>query len=226
MKRSLPIALVAALALCLFAIPAFAHDAGSAFELVATKASKAPVLDGNLDDAAWLEAALSNAIASGFVDHTGSRLLTNQSIAHVVWTDEALYVAMVNFRDMSKVTMFNDGGLSFGSEEENELYFDVDHKHILHVQYAWDAYGAVWASDGNTSGMEAVTKHTDYGWVAEVKIPWSILKVTPEQGKLIGMNINGYNTQDMAYFTWSPTYGSFANPPRFGGLVLGGPLVR
>lgn len=219
----MPIALVVALALA--AAPALAHEPGSTYEIVAVKASTAPTIDGVLDDRAWLEAALNNSVASGFVNHPGTTLMKGQTVVLVAWDEQALYLAYLNYRDMSRVTMFQDGMVSFGAEEENEFWFDYNHSHATAHQFAWDAYGAKWATDGNTAGMEVATSHNELGWVAEVKMPWNLLKVSePAEGLMLGWIFTGYNSVEAMYFGWSPTYGSFNNPPRWGGLILGGAL--
>lgn len=225
MKRTLPIALVTALALFLVALPAFAHEPGSTYEITAVKATSAPVLDGILDEQVWVKAALNNSVAAGLVNHPGTTLPKGQTIVFAAWDEEALYLAYTNYRDMSKVTMFEDGIVSFGAEEENELFWDWEHSHttLSRIQFAWDAYGAKYATAGfSTEGMEVATNHTAQGWVAEVKLPWANLQVdAPEEGQLFGLNFTGYTTQDAMYIGWAPTYGSFDNPPLFGGLVLG-----
>lgn len=225
MRRSLPIALVSVLALCLMALPAFAHEPGSTYEVVAVKATEAPTLDGVLDDAAWLQAALNNSVATGFVNHPGTTLMKGQTVVFAAWTEEALYLAYANYRDMSKVTMYDDGVVSFGVEEENEFWFDYNHSHMASHQFAWDAYGSKYATDGNTAGMEVATSHNELGWFAEVKLPWNLLKIdAPAEGTMLGWIFTGYNSVEGMYFGWSPTYGSFNNPPLWGGLILGGQL--
>lgn len=223
MKRTLSIALVATLALCLLAMPAFAQNAKSVYRIAATKFTEAPVIDGELDDAAWLQAAKNNSVVSGFANHPGTILMKNQTVVIAGWTEEALYLAYLNYRDMSKVTRFEDGMVSFGAEEENEFWFDYDNSMINSGQFAWDSYGAFTSPSGHsTAGVEVATKVTPIGWVAEVKIPLANLGVTePVEGYEMGFIFTGYTTEENMYFGWTPTYGSFNNPPRWGVLELG-----
>ncbi len=222
MKRTLSIALVALFALML-AVPAFAQDAKTVYRVKATKFAEAPIIDGELDDAAWLQAAKNNSVVAGFVNHPGTILMKNQTVVLVGWDDENLYLAYLNYRDMSKVTRFEDGTVSFGAEEENEFWFDYNNSGINSGQFAWDSYGAYTSPSGHsTAGVEVAVKDTPVGWVAEVKIPLANLLVTePAEGYELGFIFTGYSTEENMYFGWTPTYGSFNNPPRWGVLELG-----
>lgn len=209
--------------------PGFAGEIGKTLEVKAVKVSRAPTIDGKLNDAAWLEAALAGSVLSGFVTHTGDAIVEHQSVVYVAWDAQNLYIASKNHRsDMNKLVVINksDGNIAFGSEDDNEFYFDGSHRHSSHLQFAWNPAGARWASNNDTSSWTVATSSDQTAWYAEAAIPWSTLGVRAMEDALFGFNMNGYVAASGQWMAWAPTYGMFAQPHRFGHLILVGPVQR
>lgn len=227
--RALKTALIAASVMALAAVPALAGEIGKSVELKAVKVTQAPTIDGKLNDQAWLEAAYAGSKASGFVTHTGDAIVTDQSIAYVAWDEKNLYLAFKNYRaDMSKLVALStgNGSIAFGSEDDNEIYFEADHQHAGLVQFAWNPNAAKWSSIGDTDSWQVATSKDSTAWYAEVAIPWSTLGAQPAVGKLFGFNLNGYTAANAQWMAWSPTFGMFAQPSKFGHLILADVYVK
>jgi len=228
-RSLLVVGLVALLAGAL-AVPALAHDEGMGLAptVVAYKASSAPVIDGKLDDAAWLDAALAGAKVSGFVTHVGDAIATDQTIAYITWDDENLYVAFKNYRtDMNQlVANMTEPMSSVFLEDDNEVFIDPFHDHATFIQFAWNAIATKWSGIGDVESWQVATSKDDTAWYAEVAIPWTLVGVTPAEGLTIGFNVTSHVIWNDQWTTWSPTFGTFLNPRRFGHLQLAGQYVR
>lgn len=228
--RSLMVVGLVALLAGIAAVSALAHDPsmGIAPTVVAYKASTAPVIDGKLDDAAWLEAALAGAKVSGFVTHTGDAIATDQTIVFVTWDDNNLYVAFKNYRtDMNLLVANMTQPMSaVYMEDDNEVFIDPFHDHATFIQFAWNALGTKWSGIGDVESWQVATSRDNTAWYAEVAIPWSLVGVAPAEGLTIGFNVCSHVIWNDQWTTWSPTFGTFLNPRRFGHLQLAGKYVR
>ena len=73
------------------------------------------------------------------------------------------------------------------------------------------------------SGTIAVTRKTEKSWTLELQIPLKNLKIKPPQlGEIWGFNICRLRktVKNGQYTCWSPTFGNFGNPERFGKLIF------
>ncbi len=89
------------------------------------KVSKAPTIDGKLDDEAWKIAEKAGAYFTDFTLNTGGKPSVNTE-AWMVWDDENLYIAFRNYQDMNslKATVTQDsGGSGLSKDDDNEYFF-------------------------------------------------------------------------------------------------------
>ncbi|MDO9542958.1 MAG: sugar-binding protein [Kiritimatiellia bacterium] len=193
---------------------------GTVMELKVVQASVGPVLDGKLDDRAWLEAGLYGSKASGFVDATGAKLAEYQPVVLAAYDQENLYVAVKSFVPDSDKLVANSkpGEFSWG-DDLIQMFFEpaLDG---WYVHYGINSKGVT-----TLDAVKAATAIAKTYWVLEIAVPWKVLQVTPQEGMLMGFNIAGCQVAaGGGWITWMPTYGGFHNPERFGYLALGSVL--
>ena len=74
----------------------------------------------------------------------------------------------------------------------------------------------VWNSNSKTA-----VSRTKNGWVVELAIPFSKLSgTTPRIGAIWGFNLCRVRPMSKQHFAFSPTFGLFAKPERFGKLIF------
>jgi len=166
-------------------------------ELPAVKTEQPPAIDGILDDACWQDAPK----AVGFTDQRTEKPAKNQSIGYVVYTDEAIYVAIHLYDDTPDKIVARQGKdqTRFSGEDWVSFSLDPFHTHQfsdrnffmanpLGTKYAHLATGR--AEKSEWIGLwKAVAKIVDDGWIVEMEIPWQILDY-PETTEPIRMGIN------------------------------------
>lgn len=167
-------------------------------EILAVKAEKPPIIDGKLDDNCWKTAPQ----ADGFTHVETEKLVKDQTIVKLLYTDKAIYVAWHNY-DSDPKTIVTDKKLDSRQFLEAEsVCFSIDpfHTHqsrprIRFMVNPFDQQKFERLSSGNqkksklTNDWKARTKIVDDGWIAEMEIPWQALDY-PETTEPIQMGIN------------------------------------
>lgn len=215
---------IAVLAVC---VVGSASEGEYVVTMKAPKAAEAPAIDGDLTDSAWLDAALAGAKTSGFITHDGLAITQTQPVAFVTWDETYLYVAFRVFHaapDQLVAAGTADGDPVWQGDDV-ELFIDANHDHLTHFQFALGHNNVKTVPTDaslDVSLIKTATSHDSRGWSAEIALPWSALSLEPEVGLVIGFNLNGHSINPIdQWFAWSPTFGAFAQPARFGHLELG-----
>jgi uncharacterized lipoprotein YddW (UPF0748 family) len=198
-------------------------------EVKIPSASSPPVLDGKLDDAVWQDATRLS------LDYTnlGDTACVPTEV-RIVYDAENLYLAWIchevpNKSIQAKVTE-RDGPLF--DDDSIEIFLDVEGSARDYYHFALNAIGAKYDShrqdsDFNPEWQAAVGRPQD-AWTAEVAIPFSALKSSsPTAGATWRANFCRNRTAvgqppEIQNTCWSPTYGSFHTPIRFGRIVFSG----
>jgi hypothetical protein len=178
----------------------------------AIRAEKAPVIDGDLDDAAWQSAPE----ITGFTQHdpNDGQPATQPTIVKVVYDDDAIYFA-AHMKDSAPATTLlarrdnsleSDwfrigldpqldrlGGAAFWVNPSN-VQVDMILYNDIYEDWSWDA---VWAS---------AAKSVADGWVAEVRIPYSQLRFTKQDVHTWGINFarRTARNKEVAYLVNTP----------------------
>ena len=166
-------------------------------ELPAVKTDQPPTIDAVLDDVCWQDAPK----ATNFTDGHTKELVKNQSVARLVYTDEAIYVGIYLYDDMpDKIVarQTKDQTLIRG-EDFASLSLDPFHTHQfadrnwfmvnpLGTKFAHLATGR--AEKSEWIGLwKAEARVVKDGWIVEMEIPWQMLDY-PDTRKPIRMGIN------------------------------------
>ena len=166
-------------------------------ELTALKISHPPKLDGVLDDACWQDAPQ----AINFIDERTGKPAENQSVAMLVYTDKAIYVACHLYDDSPGEILAKETKDGIRLQGEDWVSFSIDpfHTHRFGGRnfFMANSLGTKYAH--LTTGIEGQTKWlqswhvaaqiVDDGWVVEMEIPWRVLDY-PETAEPIQMGIN------------------------------------
>lgn len=190
------------------------------------KKGTAPKLDGKLDDACWEKA---KSFSIDYDNRTGIKIKL-QTIAKAVYDSKFLYLSiycqepkMENIKDSCRQA---DGPV--WNENNIDMFFvpknPKDLKHII-----VNSLGTVCDVDmpngkNNmkwSSGIKSATSRTKAAWTVELAIPFSkISGKTPRLGAIWGFNLSRVRPMEKQYLAFSPTFGLFAKPERFGKLIF------
>jgi hypothetical protein len=171
--------------------------------LAALKVDEAPVLDGELDDPAWQDAAVTEQFAegTGFSASRGHRL-------RLIYTDEALYLGARFDKAPGDVlradhTERDDGYLWM--DEGIEVFLDPNLDRANYFQFISNLNGVQSGYQYNDvhrkkreygkarewNGVWSVaTEEADDHWIAEIRIPWSTVDVLPGATHRIGLHVS------------------------------------
>jgi hypothetical protein len=157
-----------------------------------------PVIDGLFNDYEWV----TGGKAEGFVqmEPVEGEPSTERTEAYFLYDDENLYVGVKCFtREPAKIVKQITGRDNQGSADWLEIHLDTFHDHrnaYLFVttpgsakcdgKYSEDGFTEDWSWDGV---WWVKTSVTDFGWIAEYKIPFSTLKFPRKENHTWGLNI-------------------------------------
>ncbi|HEY5609842.1 MAG TPA: carbohydrate binding family 9 domain-containing protein, partial [Thermoanaerobaculia bacterium] len=197
-KRS-PLTIAVAVAL-LFPTLTRAQEAKPRPAYQAIRATVAPVMDGDLSDAAWQNAPEITGFTQ--IDPEEGKPVKDETRIKIVYDDQAIYFSAM-MEDKGKVTPLlarrdsdlNNGDyirISIDSQHDrlNGAAFVVNASNVqmdmilyndIYNDNSWDA---VWAS---------ATKIVPNGWTAEVRIPYSQLRFPDKPVHTWGFNISRWN---------------------------------
>lgn len=159
----------------------------------AVRAPAAPVIDGDLDDAAWAAAAWTLE----FVDIEGAHrpLPTHATRVKMTWDDSALYIA-ANLAEPDLWATITERDAVIYHDNDFEWFIDPDGDALRYFEFEVNALGTVWDlflpkpyRDGgkaenvwNIDGLRSAVRldgtlndpsNRDVGWTVEMAIPWS-----------------------------------------------------
>jgi len=192
MKR---IALTAFLAfLCLLAV---ARDTIPRKSYCALFTSKAPTIDGYIEDEAWLDGTWTGEFTQ-FEPHNGAQP-SQQTQFCVMYDDNNIYVAIKAFDTQTdsivrRISRRDNGdgdfaGIAFDS------YFDRQTGFAFTTNAAGVKNDFIWVNDGRVEDDTwdpiwfTTTKSYDWGWAAEMKIPLTQLRFRISDEGIWGMEV-------------------------------------
>jgi hypothetical protein len=141
-----------------------------------------PVLDGSLDDACWKEAFC----ASGFYRPDRNQPATEETFAYLCYDREHIYVGFYckDSQPDSITALETKRGGRTGRDDNVRVYLDVQHGHREQYEFRVTARGTQedYIPGGSAEKVEwrgdwrAAARIVQDGWVAEMAIPFSILR--------------------------------------------------
>ncbi|NOY79423.1 MAG: DUF4838 domain-containing protein [Kiritimatiellaeota bacterium] len=203
-------------------------------QVVAPGALTPPVIDGRLDDDVWKRAP--ELVVN--LDKDTGRPRRVAAAVRIYYTRDNLYLGircdeplLPRVRDS---IIRHDGKV--WSENDLEIFFDVNNAAQDYHQICINTLGTLF--DKSILGGKEVeweskatvaVGRTPTAWFAEIAVPFAALApALPEPGDVWGFNVCRVRTvaKPTEYTCWSPTFGGFHAPKRFGKLIFGGGFVR
>ena len=167
-----------------------------------------PEIDGRLGDAAWIEAQAS----SGFWVTTQERWPAEPTDVMVVVDDERLYVAIRAWDSVPEqiLALETVRDRKMGNDDQVKVEIDAFGDHEGVSRFSVNALGT---QEGNIAGGRAsnsswkglwyaAANRTDYGWVAELAIPFEILNYRPGTDEL-AINFSRYQNRAREWSQWA-----------------------
>ena len=179
-----------------------------------------PVLDGNIGEACWAKAA---RVALSLTDGRAPQEPTSVAM---FYTSKGLYLG---FRCQDKeaanqtcretrrdANVWNDPSI--------EIFLDPrltrSHYYHLALNQRGVQYDAANVDDSWNGRWQAATRTESGAWFAEVFLPFSDFDLDWTTGEWWGINLCRENHRAQEESSWSPTYGGFHTPDRFGQIGL------
>ena len=194
------------------------------------KTQTAPELDGVLDDTAWK----SKPTLRGFLLNRGSAPASAQTIAHLTWDENALYVgvrAEEPRMDLLTTDAVEAEAKRVWRDDLIELFVDVHNDDITLTHLGITAGGATVGQFNVVSGaaktaidiepdIDVAWKRGADHWIVEAAIGWSTFGVRPKAGEVWGLNINRGRPHAGEYSSWAGVQGGFLQPTAFGDMYF------
>ncbi len=197
--------------------------------------SRAPKIDGVLDDPAWNEAGTG----TGFRGENGEdprgkvRLLTGQDARN-------LYVALECFGDedalKSLVADSTDHDASdIWADDEMEVFIDPAGERKSYYQIIVNAGGVSWDAFHAAPGQPDTSWEPKYrhkarvgprSWILELALPWSIFNRTAKANTEWAFNALIHRRRAAEWLYWSPVFNRTAHTPQKFGELVGMPAKR
>lgn len=200
-------------------VAAMAAAAGPALlQFSIPKVDQAPVIDGKLDDAAWLTASIKGGKFISDVSSTGTTLIDYPRIVYAGYDANALYVAYQMFAPDVNALIVDDA--KWWYNDEVELIMQPNQTGAV-IQFGFVTNGVVGSNGVSTDGVKNAVVKEGIRAVIEVAVPWSTLGVSaPQVGDKWGMHFSGYQTNPPLWMSFSQASG-FLKPEMMGIAVFG-----
>jgi hypothetical protein len=173
-----------------------------------TEASKAPKIDGKLDDEAWLMAEASGEFWNSLQDRSPS----DQTEVMSIGDGEYLYFGFRMYEsepeEIQATRTVRDAGLGYDDSITVELDTFFNRRDIS--EFSVNAAGTQTdeIAGGRSSKIEwkgdwlGAAVRTDYGWSAEFAIPFEILNYDEDTTRF-GLNFQRYQSRTREYTHWA-----------------------
>jgi hypothetical protein len=185
-----------------------------------------PKLDGKLDDPAWQKAGKTTMQYTSL----GFDVLQPTDI-YLMHSKDTLYVGFRCRESKLNMLKFNatehDGPVF--NDDSVELFISTqstDAGAAVYYHFATNVLGTKYEQKGGSAwngAWECITGREPGAWTAELAIPFASLgagTVAPGSTWRVNFCRNRTVSGTMENLAWSPTYGSYHTPGRFGSLIL------
>jgi len=187
----------------------------------------APVVDGKLDDPMWNQAVRFSLLYNNLGEYP-----SQPTGVYLAYDEQNVYIGYQSYEpdmDQIKATVTERDGSVF-TDDSLEVFLIPGVEPVDYYQFALNTLGTKYDTQVYDAGFTpewqaAVSKEGKY-WKAEIAIPFSALKqIAPAAGTIWRANFCRNRVLQMAAdqahnMCWSPTYGSFHTPVRFGKIVF------
>ncbi len=196
-------------------------------EVEVPRVSSAPVIDSKLDDPMWDQAVRISLLYNNVGGSAGQ-----PTEAFLASDEQNIYIGFQCFEphmDELKTTVTEHDGPVF-NDDSVEVFLQPRKDSGDYYHFALNTSGVkyealVYDLDFNPQWQAVMSREKGF-WKAEMAIPWSELKISaPAMGTVWRANFCRNRVVTLPKpenACWSPTYGSFHTPIRFGRIVFSG----
>jgi hypothetical protein len=198
------------------------YDHESAARARAVRVRTSIEVDGRLDEPVWAEApAITDFIQE---DPAEGEPGTQRTEFRVAYDDDAIYIGAMLYDSFPVTTRLARRDMGSGDFDYITVSFDSYHDHETAYQFLVNPSGttrdAVSSSGGGGGGggaggggtswdpvWDVATRITEEGWSAEMRIPFSQLRFSPEDEQVWGIEIkrNIHRNQERVAYPFIPT---------------------
>ncbi|MGC8833359.1 MAG: carbohydrate binding family 9 domain-containing protein, partial [Armatimonadota bacterium] len=181
-------------------------------EIRAVVVNPPPVIDGDLSDLCWKEAAKAELFTDAFLG-TPTK---DQTVAYLGYDDKAIYVAFYAYDSQPNGIVARETKRGVKPEGEDIVAFSLDlfhtHKFADRSFFIVNPLGTQFAHLGGGRGTKlewegewkAAAKIVADGWTAEMAIPWKILNYpAAKEPTTVGVNFDRYQQRTRVHSWWS-----------------------
>ena len=197
--------------------PVISIDSEQSKQMLATRTTHPPVIDGDISDDIWSQAIPEN----DFIQESPENLMapTESTEVKILYDDNYLYVLVQMFdgepgKIKKRIARRDDWMRGFeGSSDWFTLDLDSRHDHQTAFIFGINAAGvkvdAVAYNDSDydmewNAVWHAEVGITDEGWNIELAIPFSILRFDDAETMTWGINMGRYIQRKNEHITWIP----------------------
>ncbi|MEW6755611.1 MAG: DUF5916 domain-containing protein [Candidatus Latescibacterota bacterium] len=175
----------------------------------------APHIDGVLDDAVWQQAPRFGGFTQRIPDE--GQPATDSTAVQFAYDDEALYAAIMCYDPEPDKIVARLSRRDRGIFTSDWVHLSIDSNHDRQTAYSFFVSAAGTLMDGyyynddwedeTWDGVWDVRTHIGpQGWSAEFRIPFSVLRFTPQEEHVMGLNVDRYvlRKREDAFWTYIP----------------------
>ncbi len=200
-------------------------------EATAVRPTESPTIDGRLEEDCWQE----QPSMTDFSVLDRNTPAAAQTRAWIASDADALYIAIMalepNPAEIRTAATTRDGAVY--NDDAIEILIDAARDRFTFLHFAFNAAGVQFDEAGDAVGADPGwnapwTVKTSLGpdyWAAEVRLPFAILRLSPDVSGTWGLNVCRHRAADGELSSWSPTGGGFATPQNFGTVQIGSDLT-
>lgn len=199
-----------------------------------TVTSKAPVIDGKLDDECWKKAPIYDNTYEYFKPNPNAGKLKNSF--QIVYNEHGMYLGIINYEknpEKLRMNVKNRDNSATWLDDCAELFIDSDGQGVGHRKFTVSASGAfadIWRIDGavvrhdwDSTGTIIKTGVNKDNWVIECFFPWEDLGKKAGEGDIwMFCHIRYAWTSGSFIGTTSSPGGNYSATGNFGYLCFAG----
>lgn len=185
-----------------------------------TRATKAPKIDGVLDDEVWQNAEIATDFIQFRPDIGNTPPPEQRTEVKMTYDDKAIYVAAYLYDDPSKIMKQLTSRDNFGQNDFFAIVLNPNNDAQNDTQFFVFASGQQADAIANPSIGEdfswnavwqSAVQIMDNGWVVEIEIPYRTLRFPEQEEPTWGLQFHRQFRRDRSQFTWNefdPTQGN------------------
>jgi len=200
-------------------------------ELHIKRVSKAPKIDGVLDDDAWKNASIAGNFIM-FRPESGKPEPNNiKTEVKVIYDDDAIYFGAYLYDDkpneipMEFQTRDNFGNADFFGVVLNPANDGINQTEFFVTSAGNQNDAKVTAGGREDFSWNAVWQSqvtvTDKGWIVEIKIPYSALRFSNDNIQIWGLNFHRRFQKSRDQYTWNPIDREKGTISQYDGILTG-----